>query len=216
MTRAKTVAKALIAVAGALALASCARSTQPDPLVQDGVAAYRNHSFGAALSDFDRALDRDPRNTQARFDRALTEERLNTVAAALADLQQVVAENPKWNAARMHLAVAEYRSRDYAEAARDFETIAQAHPKSVAAWLDDGVANYQMKNYAIARKSFAKSLELAPRSGRAHLWLGLAYLKLGDMQKGRNELALAAHSKDVHVRDAARRSLRARASASQA
>lgn len=206
--KAKIAAKAVATAIAVLALASCARHSQPDPLVRDGVAAYRHHNYGAALSDFDRALDRDSKNAEARFDRALTEERLNSVPAALADLQQVVKDSPQWNAARMHLAVAQYRSHQFAEAAGNFDMIAKAHPNSVTAWLDDGVANYNMKRFAVARRSFSKTLELAPRSGRAHLWLGLAEMKLGDKKDGRNELALAAHSKDVHVRDDARRSLR--------
>ena len=73
--------------------------------------------------------------------------------------------------------------------------------------LDDGVSYYQLRRYADARKLLARALVAAPKSGRAHYWLGMTYQHLGDRAQARNELALAAHSRDAVVRTAATRQL---------
>ena len=177
------------------------------PETKLGVRAYAHRSYKIALSHFDRALKLAPADADALYDRALTEERLGSYKHAEEDLRSAVAARPDWYGARVHLAASEYHAHHFAAAAKDFDVLLKRNPKGSKLWLDDGVSYYHLGNYGEARKRFARALDLAPRSGRAHYWLGMTYLHLANKPKARAELALAAHSRDIVVRTAARHAL---------
>mgnify|MGYP002402618507 CR=1 FL=1 len=206
------------ALAGAV-LSACSHASAPqapapriDRQVRDeirsGVRAYHQRAYSNALSHFNRALALDPHDWDARYDRAVTEERLRAFGRSEADLREVVNARPQWGAARLHLAAAQYRAHDFSAAARNFDIVLRDDSKAWNVWLDDGASYYQLHRYGDARRRLARALDLAPRSGRAHFWLGLTYRRLGQTSKARGELALAAHSRDRGVRDAARRMLK--------
>ncbi|GAC1477759.1 MAG: hypothetical protein NVS1B6_19310 [Steroidobacteraceae bacterium] len=178
--------------------------------IKTGVRAYQHRAYTIALSHFDRAMTLDGQSVEARYDRALTQEKLHNYKRAASDLQTVVRTRPKWNAARLHLAAAQYHARDFSAAARNFDIALRSNGKAWQVWLDDGVCYYRLHRYADARRRFARALDLSPKSGRAHFWLGMTYRHLHDPAKARAELALAAHSRDIVVRRAARRQLSGR------
>ena len=178
--------------------------------IKTGVRAYKHHALKIALSHFNRALVLDSRSNEARYDRGITETDLRAYGRAAADLQAVVKAQPHWTQARLHLAAAQFRAHQFAAASKNFDLLIRSNPKAGKLWLDDGVSYYQLHRYADARKRFARALALAPKSGRAHFWLGLSYARLGQKTKSRSELALAAHSRDVIVRTAAKRALTTR------
>ena len=218
-----TTNKGLCAALGAaLLLTACSQGTPPSVAraqaaqrqaqaeIKTGVRAFGHHSYKIALSHFDRALALDSHNADALYDRGLTEEQLRSTKHAESDLASAVKLRPSWNAARVHLAAEQYHTHHFADSAKNFDVALKASSKSAVLWLDDGVSYYHLARYADARKRFARALALAPRSGRAHYWLGMTYNHLGNKPKAQGELALAAHSRDVVVRTAARRELRAR------
>lgn len=176
--------------------------------MREGVRSYKLHAYKNALAHFNSALAIDANNTDALYDRAVTEERVRAFGHSESDLRDLVRARPHWAPARLHLAAAQYRSHDFNGAAANFDIVVREEPKAWRIWLDDGAAYYHLHRYADARKRFARALDLAPRSGRAHYWLGLAYRHLSQPSKAREELALAAHSRDRGVRDSARRVLR--------
>lgn len=180
------------------------------PEIKIGVRAYQHHSYKTALGHFDRALKFDANNTEARYDRALTEEKFRAFGIAESDLRAVLRVRPTWTAARLHLAAAQYQKRQYVASTRNFDIALKADGKAAQVWLDDGVSYYAMHRYADARKRFARALDLSPKSGRAHFWLGMTYGHLHNHGKARAELALAAYSRDRVVRTAARRQLTGR------
>jgi tetratricopeptide (TPR) repeat protein len=220
-TTAITVAtiKALAAVFGAaLILSACSNAAGPvSPAdaartraeIKTGVRAFGHHAYKIALVHFNGALALVPSSLDARYDRGVTEENLHAYGAAMDDLQSVVNNRPDWTNARFHLAAAQFQAHRFADSARNFDIALASNSKAGKLWLDDGVSYYRMKRYADARLRFARALALSPKSGRAHFWLGMTYRHLGN-PKARGELALAAHSRDVVVRSAARRQLTAR------
>jgi len=214
--------RALLGLGAAMLLAACSQNVAPSvarhnaevqaekratPEIKTGVRAYGHKSYKIALVHFDRAVKIAPNDADALYDRAITEERLGSYKHAEEDLTSAVRARPNWHSARVHLAAAEYHAHHFAAAAKDFDVLLKQAPKSSKLWLDDGVSYYNMHQYAQARKRFARALDLAPRSGRAHYWLGMTYQHLANKAKARAELALAAHSRDVVVRTAARHAL---------
>ncbi len=219
-TTAATMAiRALAAAFGAaLILSACSNAAGPvSPAdaararaeIKTGVRAFGHRAYKIALAHFNGALALVPSSLDARYDRGITEENLHAYGPAMDDLQSVVNNRPDWNNARFHLAAAQFQAHRFADSARNFDIALASNSKAGKLWLDDGVSYYRMQRYADARLRFARALALSPKSGRAHFWLGMTYRHLGN-PKARSELALAAHSRDVVVRSAARRQLTAR------
>ncbi|MFN2529226.1 MAG: tetratricopeptide repeat protein [Candidatus Baltobacteraceae bacterium] len=213
----------IVALGAALLLAGCGKHSAPSvarqnatlaaekratPEVKLGVRAYSHHSYKIALDHFDRALKLAPDSTNALYDRALTEERLGSYTHAGEDLGAALRARPVWYSARVHLAASQFHAHRFADAAKNFDIALKTNPKGSKLWLDGGVSYYRLRQYGQARKRFARALDLAPRSGRAHYWLGMTYQHLANKSKARAELALAAHSRDVVVRTAARHALK--------
>jgi len=210
------------ALGAALIMSACSHagappSTQPHrpsartvPEIKTGVRAYNHRSYKIALQHFDRAITTDDQSIEARYDRALTYEKLHNYKGAAADLKTVVHARPKWAAARLHLAAAQYHARDFAGSARNFDIALRANAKNWRVWLDDGVIYYALHRYTDARRRLARALDLSPKSGRAHFWLGMTYRHLHNAPRARGELALAAHSRDIVVRTAAQNALAVR------
>jgi tetratricopeptide (TPR) repeat protein len=212
------------ALVAALLLSACSHSQTAGPTspatvdaqtqarasaeIKTGVRAFGHKSYRIALTHFDRALALVPGSLDARYDRGVAEEHLHAYGHAADDLQIALNDGLPRNDARLHLAAAQFHAGRFADSARNFDIALRSNPKTSRLWLDDGVSYYKMKRYADARQRFARALDLSPKSGRAHFWLGMTYRHLGNRSKARGELALAAHSRDVVVRSAARLQLR--------
>ncbi|GAC1358545.1 MAG: hypothetical protein NVSMB31_18970 [Vulcanimicrobiaceae bacterium] len=218
-----TTIRTFAAAGTVLVLAACSHGSAPPPAasnvravsqvrqeIKTGLRAFGHHANKIALAHFNKALSLDPKSLEARYDRGITEEKMRAYGRAADDLGAVVKARPQWDGARLHLAAAQFHVKRYAEAARNFDLALKTSGKVSRLWLDDGVSYYKLHRYADARKRFARALDLAPKSGRAHFWLGMTYRHLGDRLKARNELALAAHSRDMVVRRAAKGQLAAR------
>jgi Flp pilus assembly protein TadD len=50
---------------------------------------------------------------------------------------------------------------------------------------------FQQNDFSSARKLFAKEVARADYNQEFHYWLGVAYYKLGDVERARRQLALA-------------------------
>lgn len=112
--RARSIPAALAIVLAAVAMA--AASEQSELLYSRGMVALEAGNYDAALADFDRAVQADPRDASALFYRGLTRGRLNDYPGAIADLRRAIDLNPQLHEASLELGIALVQSSHYQEA----------------------------------------------------------------------------------------------------
>jgi tetratricopeptide (TPR) repeat protein len=90
------------------------------------------------------------------------------------------------------------------------ETAVRLNPRFSAAYLELGVLRAARGDIANATDAFRKSVDLDPGSADAHYQLGLAYKRIGEQAKAKQEFAeyKTAHSREVADLEHQRRELR--------
>jgi len=89
--------------------------------------------------------------------------------------------------------LADVRSRmgDAAQAAELRARLARIDPNPPYYFFNQGMTAFQQNDFSSARKLFAKEVARADYNQEFHYWLGVAYYKLGDVERARRQLALA-------------------------
>lgn len=85
--------------------------------------------------------------------------------------------------------------KQWDKAADDFSSAKQINPDDVDSWIELGISLAMQNEIYPAIRVFEELLAMHPGSSKAHLQLGLLYLKLCMIRKGRDELqaAVACH-----------------------
>jgi tetratricopeptide (TPR) repeat protein len=69
--------------------------------------------------------------------------------------------------------------------------LARVEPIPAFHFLDRGLSAMRLGHFRVARDFFAKEVERDPYYHESHFWLGMAHLKLGNLEEGRKHLDLA-------------------------
>jgi tetratricopeptide (TPR) repeat protein len=80
----------------------------------------------------------------------------------------------------------------YVAAISEFKMAIQndLHPKikvSDSAYLNLGAIYFKQKAYAEAVEAYSNAVKSSPQSGNAHYWLGMSYLRTGEIEKAKKE-----------------------------
>ncbi len=144
-----------------------ADATDPGPLAEAlralGFLAYQRGDVRAAIANFERALELEPKNEEALAWLGRIYMELGDGARAAAYWRRAAELNPS------------PRNRYFAEQA---ERMAQYGQVAVRAFYQ-GYAAWEARDYAAAIDRFEKAVEAAPDWAEAHRWLARAYMDAG-------------------------------------
>lgn len=165
-----------------------AASSAPAPLyVQRGNYHLELLAFDEALSDFDRALQLDPKQDQAHFGRGLALGRLGKVAEGIAALTTYIALHPDSSVAYTKRGVRHLWAGDDAAAEQDLSKALALNPQNAEAHDDIGVVFARQQEYDRAIDHFTQTVTIDPTYLKGFHNLGMAYYL-----SGRDTLALFA------------------------
>lgn len=164
------------------------------------VAMYANNRAAEALADgrlddayawARHAVLRAPDHTASVNTLAVVYLRHGDLPAAEAALQQALQAEPRSRQALANLAVVLDRLGRSAEAEATRARLARLEPYAPYRDFDLGLAAMQRGDYALAQALFAREVARAEDDSEFRYWLGIAQLRLGDVDAARHQLRLA-------------------------
>jgi tetratricopeptide (TPR) repeat protein len=116
-----------------------------------------------AIKEFGRAIELNPEDATAYYNRGLTHARSRNYARAIEDLGRAIELNPRDAAAYYNRGLAYARSQDYARAIEDYDRAVELNPKSPAAYNNRGLAHARCQDYTRAIEDFRRAIEVKPK-----------------------------------------------------
>ncbi len=187
---------------------------QPDPMVDYLYAEFLQDKaqYQESVSEYDRALQRDPGLLNARFGRAKSLVRLQQWARAESDLRLCLKDDEKKIAALNLLTKVEQaqgkteEAQQYAAQAERLSSDASAQKAAnnqIASLLQNAHALVQGRHFAEAADSYQRLLQDHPSVSEAWLHLGQCHAEIGQLDQAQSDvshfLSLESNSASGHV-----------------
>jgi tetratricopeptide (TPR) repeat protein len=137
-----------------------------------------------AIVQFSAAIAAQPRFVAARFNLANTLDATGQHEKALGEFEVVLALQPQLPPALFGLGNALAALGRHREALPRFERVVGLDPKFALAWLSLGTTHHALGAHEAAVRSFDQALRLRPDLASAHMNRALAWLTLGDFDRG--------------------------------
>ena len=117
----------------------------------------------STYEDYTKAIELDPKDAKAYFNRGDAYSRLNKYPEAIADYTRTIELEPKNFAAYFNRGLAHNSLNNYPEAIADSSKAIEQDPTFALAYYYRGFAYYQLKKYPEAITDFTKIIELDPK-----------------------------------------------------
>ena len=132
-----------------------------------GQSLARSGKIEEAVAAFDRALDLDPYNAQAFYQRGVLYQTERQHQLAVADFTSANGLMPQWVDPLVTRAVSYLAMDKVREAASDLDEAVQADPQHGQAWVTRGLAYERLGEKTKAAGSFARALAIRPKDEAA-------------------------------------------------
>ncbi len=197
------LALALVFVVGAVAGAQATA----DELVARAKVKYDAEDTDGCIADCNKAIELDPKNTEAYCTRALAKVGGGDLDGALADCNKAVELKPRDSAAYSSRAFARYSKVDLDGSLADCDKAIELDPTFSEAWKVRASTHYLMRSWERALADWRKNCELDPGSqflSRVFVWLTRS--RMGQRLEADQELRDYAQGLAAPVKDSEKRS----------
>jgi tetratricopeptide (TPR) repeat protein len=144
-----------------------------------GVTKYEAHQYAEAIVEFSQAIEENPADELAWYDRGLCKISLKDSSAAT-DLTKAIELKPDHFEAYVFRARCKFRAEDYQGTIQDIEAALKINPDYAPAYSLRGDAKVQLKDYEGALADENKAIALKPDYQTAYYTKGLIEFGLKD------------------------------------
>ena len=138
---------------------------------------------GEAISEYNKAIETNPRHASAYKYRGLAYYVKGQYDKAIVDYNMAIKINPKYAAAYYNRGLAYYVKGQYDNAIVDYNKAIEINPGLASAYYNRGLAYYGKGQYDQAISDYSKAIELNPRYVEAYNNRGVAYYHKGEYDK---------------------------------
>jgi tetratricopeptide (TPR) repeat protein len=156
--------------------------TASDRLVK-GNEAHNLKEYKRALSEFNKAIELDPKYAFAYNNRGVAYYDLKDYNMAIQDYDKAIEIDPRSSSAYCNRGLSYYGLKDYKRAISEFNKAIELDPDYSSAYTARGLVYYESNDYNMALQDYNKAIELDPRSVTAYSNRGLSYAALKDYNK---------------------------------
>ena len=128
--------------------------------LKNGNERYDKGDYQWAIEDFNKAIELNPKNSEAYRGRGLAKGKLKNYWGALEDCNKAIELNPKDSVAYLYRGVAKSYLNDYRDAIEDYSKAIELNPKDSEAYLNRGIAKSNLGNKDGACLDYRKAGEL--------------------------------------------------------
>ncbi|MGE3854174.1 MAG: protein kinase, partial [Planctomycetota bacterium] len=145
-----------------------------------GIAQMRRGNLGAAMRDFQQALEREPL-AMVFYNQGQVLRRLQKLKEAEAAYLRCIELDPSHDKAWCNLGGVRFTRKDFSGALKDFERALELNPKNAEALAGRGKIFRRQGEHGKAREEFERLVELAPDNARFQSSLADALLDEGKL-----------------------------------
>src|SRR5213594_2592593 len=150
-----------------------------DP-IERGIEKAKKGDLDGALADFNRAIELDPKNAAAYYNRASAKMLKKDADGAIADYTRVIELDPKNVGAYNNRGILKARNNDPDGAVADYNQAIRANPKDAKAYINRGNVKKAKGDLDGAIADFTKAIELDSN-------LALAYKNRGEARQAKGD-----------------------------
>ena len=147
-----------------------------------GVKNYLDKNYGAAIADFDKAIDLDPKFASAYNGRGASKDNLGEYEAAIADYDKAIKLNPEFVSAYNGRGNSKYNLGEYEAAITDYNEAITLDPKYVLAYNGRGNSKGNLGKYEAAITDYNEAIDLDPKHVPAYNGRGKSKNDLGEYE----------------------------------
>ena len=160
-----------------------------------GVMAIQIKDPRAALEWFDKAIEADPGNATAFYNRGLALQQLRQLDTALASYDRAVSIKPDYSDAHFNRGNLLRELQQFEAALASYERAIVSKPDHAEAYLNRGNVQRQLRRAAAALSSYDRAIAMRPEYGEAHANRGHA---LHDLKE--YEAAIASYDRALELK----------------
>jgi tetratricopeptide (TPR) repeat protein len=136
-------------------------SKDADFYINRGIAYYKKGQYDQATSDYDKALEINPRSAGAFYNRGLVYGKIKgQYDQAISDFTKALEINPRDAEAYVNRGNTYYLRNQYDQAISDYDKALEINPRSAGAIYDRGLAHYFKKEYDKSWDDIKKAQDL--------------------------------------------------------
>ena len=127
-----------------------------------GIEKFNEGKLEESISEFTKALEFNPDNTEAYFNRGIALAESGKIEEALQDYQTVLVLNPGSDKVHYNIGLINYNTGDFEEAFKHFSKAIELNPDNSDAYYNRGLINYRNKKLDAALEDYTRAIELNP------------------------------------------------------
>jgi len=174
----------------------------PKELTQKGMDLYGKHEFMEAILNLNKAIEIDPKYSQAYFVRGNIKAAFEDFHGAMKDYNSALDLNPKLGDGFFARGNVKMKLQDYYGAIADFSSAIALNENYVEAYFNRGKAKQFLQAYEDAINDCSKIIQINPKSIDAYYMRGLLRIDFGDMKQGCLDLSKAGELGDQKAYEA--------------
>jgi tetratricopeptide (TPR) repeat protein len=156
---------------------------------ESGIRNYLKGDFNAALSDYSKAIELNPKYARGYIGRGFVNFSLGKYSEAIIDLNIAIELNPNEASAYLGRGIVYNNLGKYNEAIIDFNKAITLYPKDRHVYLSRGMAYADIGKYSEAIIDFNKTIELDPKDALAYYVRACAHSITGNRNKSIQDLS---------------------------
>ena len=125
-------------------------------------------------ADYDRAIQLNPNNADAYFNRGLLRYEQKNYKSAEADYTQAIRINPQDALAYTNRGLIRYEQKNYKSAEADYTQAIKINPNDADVYFNRGLLRRDLKNYPAAEADFTQTIRINPQDAQAYVNRGIA------------------------------------------
>ncbi|MFZ5971839.1 MAG: tetratricopeptide repeat protein [Bacteroidota bacterium] len=171
-------------------------------LTQKAMDLMEKRDFMEAILHLNKAIEADPKYTQAYYVRGNIKTAFEDFHGAMKDYNTALDMNPKYADAFFARGNTKMKLQDYYGAISDFTSAIAINENYVEAYFNRGRAKQYLQAYEDAINDCSKIIQINPKSIDAYYMRGLLRIEFGDTKNGCLDLSKAGELGDLKAYEA--------------